>query len=1037
MSDKLFLLILFILPFCAPDAQGQDYLTELSTYTQKDGLSSRFIKWVYEDSRGFVWVSTDNGLNRFDGHDFKVFNKENSNLFLDRCMMVYEDVNGNIWVAYQTTGSSDVLGWRSIITPDFEIIDLDDFFKNELPFSAKEIRRIREAPQKTLIITTNDGAIYKYDGTFQKIAEDESLKNSNFLHLDSSGNVYFLSDNSLLIAKTGKETQSFKTPGVNYLPVLKDSKIYWYNYQDLKDTPTKAKMFSSIDTLDLLPPDFFKNDEKLSFKNLIPHYSFISFCFKYEDLLKKYDPETGEIAIVSKELLEDYPETYMQAGRFSRKSKYWFWNLEGLNLLTFKPNPFECYLKGISQSTRAIFKVDEDRFSVAPRTPYFNRKTEEIRQVTNLQFPPTRSFVGLKDDKLLMGDYGNKIHIYDLKTDTYELISLKEKDKSNFIGKGFLVPFEDDASNIWIGTDNGIVEFNRGVDSLEIFRNYNEFQGLSKERISYFHEYKDGIWGASTKGLFLLKPNEGIVAWHQPLPDLRVEHFLREGDVFWLATYGEGLVKWNSRTGAVKKYGIENGLLDEHLMAVYPDENENLWMTSNWGLARFNRQTETFNVFLKSDGINHNEFNISSHFQDEDGKLYFGGLDGITAFDPNNFSDNEKDTLAKFVLTGYEEVDAKYNFTIDKTTDFLNKKSIDIAPDVKTFVLKFALLNYENTDFTRYAHKIEGLDKDWIFEKENYLKLSRLPFGEYNLRLKAIDYHGNEYNELAVPLKIIAPFYRQTIWQLFGLLLFGALIFYAFKRRENYLLFKQESLEQLVNERTSELRSLNETKDRLFAILAHDLRNPVIAFEELSETINYLIQKNDPEQLSKLGSQVELEAKQLHHLLDNLLNWALTQRKEVPIELSYFNLKSFLEEMTQVFGGLAKSEEIKISIECDENVEIKTDRRLLEIVSRNILTNAFRYTKKGGNVNVFVKKQNERILINYKDDGDGMTDKELENLFDVKRKFRSKGNTSTVSLGMHLSKEILELVEGDISAKAQLGEGTLVTIKLPIRTFDN
>ncbi len=1034
MSDRLLPLFAIILFFCAPAAKGQDYLTELSSYTQKDGLSSRFIKWVYEDSRGFVWIPTQNGLNRFDGHDFKVFTKKNSNLFLDRCAMVYEDVNGNIWVGYQTTGSSDVFGWRSIITPDFEIFDLEEFFKNELPFPAKEIRRVEEAPKKGLIITTDAGAIYKYDGAFQKIAEDQQLKNSNFLHLDSNGKVYFLSNKYLLIAQNDRQIQLIKRQSILHLPILKGSNIYWYKYEDLKKTPSKAKMISATETIDLLPRHFFKKDKNLHILDLIPHYSFVSFCFKYDDFFKKYHPETGEIAIVSKKLSEEYPSANVQAGRFSRKNKYWFWNLEGLNLLTFKPNPFQSYLKGISQSTRAIYKIGDDRFSIAPKTPYFNSKTKEIKQVTNLQFPPTRSFVKLKDDKLLMGDYGSKIQIYDLKTGDLEWIYLKEKDKSNFSGKGFLVPFKDNSDNIWIGTDNGIVKLNQEIDSTEVFKNYNQFEALSIEKISWFKEYSDGIWGASSDGLFVLKPDEGITARHQPLPKLRVEHFLREDSIFWLATYGEGLIKWNLKAGTIKKYGIESGLQDEHLMAVYPDKNENLWVTTNWGLARFNRQKETFNVFMKSDGINHNEFNISSHFQDEDGKLFFGGLDGITAFDPNNFSDTQKDTLAKFVLTGYEEMDTKYNFVTDKTADFLKKKSITITPDVKTFTIRFALLNYENTDFTRYAHKIEGLDNDWIFDKENHLKLSRLPYGKYTLRLKAIDYHGNEYNEISIPMKIIAPFYLQTIWQLSGTLLLIGLIYLIFKHRGYAAQEEQERLEKLVSERTSELRSLNETKDRLFAILAHDLRNPVIAFEELSETINYLIQKNDPVQLSKLGTQVELEAKQLHHLLDNLLNWALTQRKEVPIELSYFNLKSFLEEMTQVFDGLANGEGIKLTVECDKNVELKTDRRLLEIVSRNILTNAFRYTKKGGNVNVYVQEQKECILINYEDDGDGMTTKELENLFDVKRKFRSKGTTSTVSLGMHLSKEILELVDGDISAKAHIGEGTLVTIKLPINT---
>ena len=1034
MLRKSSLLLTIVLLFCFMAGKGQGYLSDLNTFTPKDGLSSRFIRCIHEDDQGFVWLPTDNGLNRFDGHDFKVFNTENSNLFTNRCSQVQEDVNGNIWVGYQITGKTRKIDWLSIITPDFEIRDLDDYFKNELPVPAAEIFSVERAPNKVLILMTNAGAVYKYNGKFENVAEDEKLIGTTFLQIDSTDKAYFLGKETLFIAKIGNETQLISRPSMLCLPIFKDSKVYWYNFNNLIKSPGQTKLFNETETIDFLPAHFFQDEDFFIRNMILPYYLFVSYCFKYEDFIEKYHPETGEITIVTKKLAEDYPDHSIQSGFFTRKNKFWFYGLNGLHLLTFKPNPFQNLLKGKRLSARAIDKTESDKFLIAPGIFDLDPKSGNYSDVSNEVFPPTRGVVKFGNGNYLFGTYGRMLQTYDANTGNLDTIYLKKSDRADYSGEGFLVPFKDDSNNIWVGTDNGILLFDRAEDSLQVFKKYNEFGKLAKERVSWFKEYEDGIWGASSKGIFVLQKEEGITAWHHPMPDLRIMHFWREGSVFWLATYGSGLIKWNFKTGKIKKYGLNHGLLDENVMAVYPDKRNNFWLTTNWGLARFNREKETFNVFLKSDGINHNEFNISSHFQDDDGKLFLGGLDGITAFDPNNFAEIEKDTISKFIVTSYHEVDSETLKQKDKTSIFLNKKSIVLEPGSNSFNLRFALLNYENADYTRYAYKIEGLYDEWIFQKENYIKFNRLPFGEYTIRLKATDYQGNEYDEMAIPLKIKAPFYKKMIWQFVGVLLLFGMLFGIFKQRQYRSQKEKERLEHLVNERTKELQNLNETKDRLFAILAHDLRNPVIAFEELSETINYLMQKNEPERISKLGNQIELEAKQLHHLLDNLLNWALAQREEVLIDLSTFNLKEFLTEITDAFMPLAERSKIDLSIDCDPNIQLTTDKRLLEIVARNVLTNAFKYTKKDGRIELIGKIERGNIFFQIKDNGIGMTDEELENLFDVKRKFRGEATTATVSLGMHLCKELMDIIEGDISAETQIGKWTLVTMKMPIRT---
>jgi len=709
MSGKSSILLTFVFLFCLTAVKGQEYLSDLSTFTPKDGLSSRFVRWIHEDSQGFIWLATDNGLNRFDGHNFKVFNTENSNLFLNQCNRIFEDVDGNIWLGFRTTGSITKASWRSIVTPTLDIVDLDDFFKDKLPVPAEEIRTIHEASNKRLILITNDGIVYKYDGVFTKIAIDERLKNTQYIHLDSTEKLYCFLPDELLIPQLGEETESIKRPSNLSIPLLKDSKIYWYNHIKLKNSPSTCQLYSGTDSIDFFPKNF-PVGSNLFDNYIISNSKLFLKYFTHESFLKLYQSGTGVVNIVDKKLSKKYINVTHENGLFTRKNKYWFWNENGINLLSFKTNPFQNIFKGEKHGSRAIYKLDVNKFIFAPRIYNYDLETGHFRKMKTIEIPGARGIVELKKDEYLFGVHSNKLSSYDFKNENYKVYELVNSDRNNFEGKNFLVLFKDNIGNIWIGSDQGIVFFNPKIDSIQAFKKYHEFGGLAKEKVNWFKEFSDGIWGACTKGIFLLNPKEGITNWHHPLPDLRVEHFYREDSIFWLATYGNGLVKWNHKTNEVKSYGLNQGLLDENLMAVYPDGKNNLWVTTNWGLARFDKATETFKVFLESDGINHNEFNIASHFQDEDGKLFFGGLDGITIFDPNNFPEIERNSLSNLVMTGYEEIDSETLEPIDKTVEFLKEKSIEISSNTQTFIVKFALLNYENIDNTRYSYKIENLD---------------------------------------------------------------------------------------------------------------------------------------------------------------------------------------------------------------------------------------------------------------------------------------------------------------------------------------
>jgi len=349
------------------------------------------------------------------------------------------------------------------------------------------------------------------------------------------------------------------------------------------------------------------------------------------------------------------------------------------------------------------------------------------------------------------------------------------------------------------------------------------------------------------------------------------------------------------------------------------------------------------------------------------------------------------------------------------------------------------LLNYENSDKTTYRYKIEGLDQKWSHQDEDFLRINHLPYGNYKLHIVAKDYSGQQNEQsLTIPVTVLAPWYAQFKWRMAGLLLFLLGIFAIFKQRTHVLKEEQEKLRILVEERTAtiasqkeELANLNDTKDQIFAILAHDLRNPVIAFEEFSQSMNYLLRQKDPERVAQLGNYIEKEAKQLHHLLDNLLNWALAQRDKLPITPTELPLRNIVDTVAESNQNLSKMTNVSIKVDVPEKLIVLADPRVLETVFRNLVSNAFRHTPDGGWIKISGQAASDNIKIQVADNGSGMGQKELKQLFKINPSQKNGRHSGSVSFGLYLCRELIELVGGTIMVSSKENKGTTFTITLP------
>jgi signal transduction histidine kinase/ligand-binding sensor domain-containing protein len=1043
---------------------GQEYLTKVRNFSTEDGLPTNNILSFKEDSRGYVWIATTNGVNRFDGKNFELFFEEDTPAHTNICSRMAEDVNGNIWIALNKQRGVDIQPQGTtvkIIDANFQANTIADFFGDDLPFSADNILQFVQCGQKGIGIATNDGSIYFYDGSFRLLVQKKELANAifcvpdyknqiiyllieeEFWSLDKNGNLEFLFTRNFLSSKKdltgGKEgTKRLFSKGiVSFIDKASgDAAELKFFFQD-------KSFFDTFISKNILEFTWITTEKET--KNLVVHS---------KNFIALFDAEGNLIYDFSEALLKEL--NYIKGNTFfQRENQLWFNHVNGFTIIDYRPNPFQPLLKkNIPTPTRSIYARSDSLLFVNTddglKKIEFKSDTLLIQHTAEVSSGGWWGLLETSPDFILetggmdvlqlnfKGHEKNK-HISKIKKDSDMLCSTK-------------YPFRTLSNEILVGTECGLLKYNQALDSLENFQQYNGFDELTTANIHHAQKVDNQLWLSTSKGIYVLNEQDEIVAKHQPLANLDTYHFYHENDIFYLATYGQGLVKWNRKTGEIKQYKRDAGFLNLFLTGIYADDFGNLWIATEKGLVKFDKDTENIRVYLKSEGINHNEFNRASHFQASDGKIYFGGLNGYTTFYPKDLLTlNEKSS--NFVITKYQELDDETGDFINKTKSFFSQPQICLTPKIKSVRVEFALLNYKENLQNQYAYKIEGWNNNWIHQQENFLKINQLPYGNYTLKIKSKEITG-EWNpsQLAIPIIVDVPFYKKTGWQilLLGLLslLFGLGYRYRLSqaRRREKILEKEvanrtktirqqlETLKEsanIIEEQNAELQLSNTTKDRLFAILAHDLRNPVLSFQSIADSISHLLERNEPERIFAVTNYAKKEANRVYHLLNNLLHWAMIQRKEISVVPSELNLHELTNDVFETNQHIADSTNIMLINLVPEDFLIFGDERILQTIFRNLISNSFKYIKLSGEITVRATSQDSNIVIEIHDNGAGMNKSELDKLFNNNLLNTSDDTKGRIPFGLHLCQELIKLIGGSISASSKSGIGTTFKLTLP------
>ena len=1027
---------------CFFSCVAQDLQFNVQYFDIDDGLPGREVFSAHQDDRGIIWLGTNDGLTSFDGIEFKPVKDSTYLLSSGKITGIKKTKDGKFWIEkrseapilfdpYRRKKITNFSGYE--LTKDLEILfprgrSFNVFFRGKeghvyyydekkgiLPFGEVKLAPLdfaRSSPWNTLLISQAESK-----RLLEMNSKGEVLRSSPIPRVQH--NVYDWEENFIMSFHRGLKDST--KLGQKLLVLEKDGSLRPISLK----VNDRAIQFSDLDL----------NKAEGNFREVRCYLKMTkdgqgNYWLSSNRQLWLFDKDgnfkadlTPKLALLSNNL-----NLFINHLFIDEEDRCWVSTTFGLFLIQIKSNPFKHYLVDNSKySTRGISELPNNKLLVLSYAgaQILDRKTG----IPEIKYD-LHGFAILEEERDTILFTAHSPKIGKLVNNTFTINS--PTDPATGLVNLILLYRDQKNNQLFAGSEKGLFVFVN--DSIRAYPKLNQYQDLQKQEITCFYQNEEGIWIGSKNGIYLLDPQKGIIN-HFKFPHKHINHIHEDSSgEFWIATNGGGLINWNPSINKLRQLTTKNGLSNDVITAVYEDENEYLWMPSNNGLMRFDKKNDGVVTFTTSDGISHPEFNRYSHYQAEDGRLYFGGINGVNAFYPSelNFTENE----ASFIVTEVQQYDVGKGKLVDKSHQFFNDPQIELAPGDKFFTLNFSLLDYV-PEAHFYAWKIDGLEDEWNFQRENSLRINSLPYGNYTLRIKAKGEGGNwAKNELSIPITVRQPFYKSSLFFLAVGVLFLSLLYLGYRIRLSNLTKRQTYLEKEIAERTKKIREqnkllkqLNSNKDQFFSIIGHDLRGPLLSLRGISKKVNFLIQQNRMREVHQLGESIEESTEQVTKLLDNLLNWALVQKGRFPYHPSKYDLRSLVQQVCDIYQPTAEINIITIHNLISTDHLVFVDRDAISTILRNLIDNAIKFTESDGEIFLTSSLDETNITLEISDTGVGIPKADLPYIFEftAKRNKVVKGN----GLGLVLCKDLIRMNKGSISVDSKVGKGTTFTIKIP------
>lgn len=1076
--------------FTAIQVFPQNKKFRFEKFTSDQGLSQNSVVKIFQDRKQFLWFGTYDGLNRYDGYTFKVYKSiltDSTTISGQYFSSICEDKEGNLWIASLGGGlnkylsSSDTFkrykhnpkNPKSISDDKVRAVLIDksgrlwvgtEYGLDLFDPKTEEFTHFRNDPgnpkslSNNYVISLGEDAKHNiWVGTFYGLNVFDPIKKTfrNFigetglqkgLISNWTNKVFLDSHNNLWLATTGGLQKyddindrfeiflpQFSTPGVNSDNTVRDviedknGNIWiatWTHGIGILDQNTKKFSMINHD-----PSDFFSLSTDLT----------ISLCQDKSGLmwigtdgsginklnLRKSQFNNFQNLILDKTSLS---ENKIYSIYEDKKGIIWIGTYGGginrfdpskdskhFTRIMNRPGDFTGIItnqvRWITSDKNGIFWIATDggleRYDQSTKkfTHYTLGNSPGLR--TNAVFCVTEA----RNGELLVGTYDGGLSVFNKEKNTFTNYSYNINNEKSISSNVIRQVLEDRSGLIWVCTDRGL----------------NLFDPVKKEFTRFLHEDSNPN-SISINTLFTIFQDKAGTLWIGTALGLnKLEGDFKENKNIKFTCYTKS-----------------EGLPDNDVQSILEDDHGNLWLSTNKGISKFNPSTNTFKNYNKSDGLPSNEFFINSACKrTKTGEFLFGSDKGFCMFHPDSVKDDL--FIPPIVFTDFQlfnkpvPINEKINNEIILKQSIWDTKEINLSYENNIIALTFSALNFAAPDANNYAYKLDGLESDWNFVgNRHYASYTNLPPGEYVFRVKGANSSGIWNNEDTALKIIVKPPYWGTWWFRTSAILSIILIaFFLYRSKVKSMEERRINLELSIKEKSQlneELKKLNDTKDKFFSILAHDLRNP---FHSILGMISFIIDEyntiSDPERIDMLNMILNA-SKNNFHLLDNLLDWSRSQLQDFKTAPKRIDFSELISKNVNLLTPQAEDKYISLESQLEPQLFIYADYYMIDLIVRNLINNAIKFTQQKGTIRIYSRIIENNAQFQITDSGIGMSQEQIKEILSGEDYVSTKGTEGEkgTGLGLKLCKEFIEKNKGKISVQSKLGNGTTFYFEVPI-----
>lgn len=1020
----------FITIFCqAQSVEEHYYFKNLSI---RNGLSQNTVNAILQDRKGFMWLGTKDGLNRYDGLSFRKFKHDAANprsIGNSFITSLYEDFNGNIWVGTDAG--------VYIYYPEKEAFEEFDCQSLEKTRIERSVSMIAGDKQGRVWIAVEAQGMFCYDAR-QKLLRNYPLSeissNIKCFTFDSGGTLwlgfygdglYYSKDNLAIVHPYGSPEDGKREFEGGVI-----TKIVQGNYNCLYIGSVKEGVselnLTSGQVRNLLAID--ESGESIFCRDLLP-YSDNELWIGTESGIYIYNLRTAQFIHLRASLYDSYSlsDNAIYALYKDREEGLWIGSYFGG--VDYYPRQYtyfaKYYPKNIANSlhgkrVREFCRADDGTLWIGTEDGglnHFNPKTKEFHF-----FEPSAGFTNIHGlcmdgSHLWVGTFSKGLRVIDTRTGVVLRTYTEGHTPHSLNDNSIFSICRTSAGEIYLGTLFGLLRYNRTQD------NFDRIPELNGKFVYDIKEDSYGnLWLATyANGAYCY--DVSVRRWKNYVFDAEDEKSLPYDKVLsvfedsyrqiWLTTQGGGFCLFHPDTETFTRYGLKDGLPNDVVYQIVEDDDRFLWLTTNNGLVRFDPKTMEMKVFSTANGLPTNQFNYRSGFKDEAGNIYLGSINGFVAFDPRTFAENRQVpavAITDFLLFNKEVPVGETDSPLKSSITFSDK--VVLTADQNSFSFRIAALSYQAPRMNKLMYKLEGFDEGWLTIGESPLvTYSNLGYGDYVFKVKASNSDGvwNE-QETSLHLSILPPFYLSGWAYCFYVLFFmGCLVcvIFYFKRR-NYRK-QHRQMEMLEQEKE---REVYHAKIDFFTNVAHEIRTPLTLIKGPLE--NIILKKEVDSETKEDLYIMKQNTERLLNLTNQLLDFRKTETRGFRLNFTECDVVAVLRETYLRFTSLAKQKGLDFILELPQECFMAdvNQEALTKIIS-NLLNNGVKYASTYLRISL---ETDEKVFhIRTFNDGEMIPDTMKEEIFKPFVRLDKEDEVTTgTGIGLALSRSLAELHQGSL-----------------------